>query len=326
MRAFTCPSCSTRLFFANLTCSCGAAVRYRPETDAFTRDGADCRNRAAIGCNWAAASNAGGLCRACAMTEVVPDAAASGNKALWSDAELSKRRVLVGFARWGWFAACDPGPRPRFHLLSESLANGSARVMMGHQAGLVTINVTEADHAVRVVRREAFKEPYRTMTGHHRHELGHFMFERLAGRLGFLPKFRAMFGDERADYAAALARHHAKGPPGDWRARHVSDYASAHPHEDWAESFAHLLHLTEIIDSFAAEGLGAADLPVGGYDPYGEADAGKLISLGVHLGIALNRVNRAMGLADIYPFVLSAAVRDKLAFVHGWMRVGPAQI
>jgi hypothetical protein len=322
MRAFSCPACQMRLFFANLTCICGVQVVYLHDSDRFARAVRPCRNRAAIGCNWEAAPNGGDLCAACAMTEVVPDHAAD-NKQLWSEAELSKRRVLAGMARWGWLASGDHGPRPVFHLLSEKVANGKTQVMMGHMSGLVTINVTEADDTVRVTRREEFNEPYRTMTGHHRHEIGHFLFERLARKPGFLTSFRALLGDERSDYGAALARHHAKGAPADWQRRHVTDYAAAHPHEDWAESFAHLLHLIEIIDSFAAEELRADILPPGDYDAYAEVDAEKLIVIGVGLGIALNHVNRAVGLPDIYPFVLHPIVRRKLAFVHEWMRKGP---
>jgi hypothetical protein len=105
-----------------------------------------------------------------------------------------------------------------------------------------------------------------------------------------------------------------------WNDCHVTPYASSHPHEDWAETFAHLLHLTDITDSFAATGMNAPELPIIRYDAYGEKDAKRLIIAGAGLGIALNHVNRSMGLADIYPFVLTPAVREKLAFAHRYMR------
>lgn len=191
---------------------------------------------------------------------------------------------------------------------------------MGHLEGVVTINVAEADPAIATARRENLDEPYRTMVGHFRHEIGHFMFERLSPREGFLDAFRALFGDERPDYGEALAAYHRCGPPQGWENACISAYAAAHPHEDWAESFAHLLHLTEIVDSaVSADVAGAAKVPQG-YDPYLETDAEALLTAGATLGIALNHVNRSMGLSDIYPFVHTPRIREKLAFVHSWIR------
>ncbi len=154
------------------------------------------------------------------MTEVIPDTTTPQNVALWADAELAKRWVLANLARWGWFTSSDDGPRPVFRLLSEQTSAGETAVTMGHADGVVTINVIEADPAERVRRRVELGEPLRTMIGHFRHELGHFFFTRLAERPEFLEAFRAIFGDERADYAAALQRHYADGPPADWRHRH----------------------------------------------------------------------------------------------------------
>ena len=192
---------------------------------------------------------------------------------------------------------------------------------MGHDDGLVTINVTEADHAERVRRREDLGERLRTMIAHFRHEIGHFFFfKRLGPQPGFTGSFRDIFGDERADYGAALERHYGSGPSEGWTDNHVTPYASSHPHEDWAETFAHLLHLTDITDSFVAAGFSAPDLPGGPYDAYGEDDAARLIHIGAALGIGLNHINRSMGLQDIYPFVLTPVTRQKLVFAHSWMR------
>jgi hypothetical protein len=159
-------------------------------------------------------------------------------------------------------------------------------------------------------------EPLRTMIGHFRHELGHFFFERFSEQADFPGAFRALFGDERADYAAALKKHYADGAPAGWQQSYISAYSSAHPHEDWAECFAHLLHLADIVDSFVASGLHSDTAPAPDYDPYAEPEADRLITFGADLGIALNHVNRSMGLADIYPFVLTPPIRQKLVFVH----------
>ncbi|MGG7564897.1 zinc-binding metallopeptidase family protein [Rhodovulum sp. DZ06] len=338
MRPLTCPACGARVFFDNLDCPCGAAVAYLPDADVFAllgdgdgaADGpaegaapaAPCANREAASCNWAADAP-GALCRSCAMTVVFPDLSVGENRALWVRTEAAKRRVLRGLGRWGWFTLADPGPRPEFHMLSEDTASGETRVMMGHLSGAITINVTEADPAERVARREAFDEPYRTVAGHFRHEIGHFLFERLAAEPGFSDAFRALFGDERADYGEALAAHHANGAPPDWAARHVSAYASAHPHEDWAESFAHVLHLWAILGGFVGEGLSAPCLPHPDYDPYAAEDGAEVIQAAGELCISLNAINRAMGIGDLYPFVLSETAREKLVFAHSWLRAGP---
>ena len=319
MRIFSCPVCGRRLFFGNLACTCGASVAFDPEAASYVPLAAPCANRDLIGCDWVA-EQPGGLCRSCIMTEVIPDTFHGENRWLWSRSEQAKRWVLASLARWGWFTDRDPGRRPVFHLLAESTATGSVPVSMGHAGGLVTINVTEADPTESVRRREALGEAARTMIGHFRHELAHFFFARLAGRDGFLDTFREAFGDERADYAKALDTYYRNGPAPGWEARHVTAYAASHPHEDWAESFAHLLHLTDITDSFLAAELRSASLPGPDYDPYAETDAVRLITAGAHLGLALNHVNRSMGLPDIYPFALTQAVRAKLALVHRWIR------
>ena len=126
---------------------------------------------------------------------------------------------------------------------------------MGHVQGVVTISVTEAEPVLSATRREALHEPYRTMIGHMRHEISHMLWWRLSLREDFLDAFREMFGDERMDYRAALQNHYEHGPPPDWRQRFLTSYASTHPHEDWAETAAHVLHLTDITDSFVAAGL-----------------------------------------------------------------------
>lgn len=318
MRIFTCPGTGETLFFQNTVSASGMVVGYDPDKAAFVTQFTPCANRARIACNWIA-EGPGGLCRACAMTEVIPDTSTPQNLALWGEAELAKRWVLANLSRWGWFTDADEGRRPVFKLLSEQTSAGEAPVSMGHADGVVTINVTEADPAERVRRRLELGEPLRTMIGHFRHELGHFFFERLSERAGFAETFRATFGDERADYAAALQRHYAQGAPAGWQQTHVSAYSTAHPHEDWAECFAHLLHLADIVDSFVASGLQAKSAPAPDYDPYAEQDADRLVTFGAELGIALNHVNRSMGLADIYPFVLTPPIRAKLAFVHGQM-------
>ena len=322
MRIFSCPTCEGALFFDNLTCGCGALVTFDPEAARFVPLDRPCANRAAIGCNWTASAPED-LCRACAMTEVIPQTGADDNAALWARAEAAKRWVLAGLARWGWLTDADPGRRPRFHLLSETVRSGEAPVVMGHAAGLVTINVTEADAAEIARRREDMGEPFRTMIGHFRHELAHYLFERLNEDPGTLAVLRGRFGDERADYGEALRRHYADGPPEGWAEAHVTPYAAAHPFEDWAETVAHLLHLTDLADSAEAAGLAMRGEPPAGWDAYGEADGTRLVQLAAGLGMAFNHASRSVGLDDPYPFVLNGAVREKLAVAHSHLSAGP---
>ncbi len=331
MELFRCPACGARLFFRNTRCGgCGAALAFDPDARVFLALGGDvalCANRAAIACQWRAdppaeGASEGALCRACAMTRTIPDPQAEDSAALWAEAEDAKRWVLANLMRWGLFGPKDPHPAPIFDMLAEK--PGEA-VTMGHADGVVTINVAEADPAIREARRAQLAERYRTMTGHFRHEIGHLLFTRLSGAPGFLDAFRALFGDERADYAAALQAHYAAPrdgnaapPPG-----FLTDYAAAHPHEDWAETLAHYLHLVDICDSAAHAGLGGLVLdPVGGaaFDAYESGPVTPLLDAAGALSVALNHVNRAMGLADLYPFVLTPPIREKLGFAHDWIR------
>lgn len=253
------------------------------------------------------------------MTTVIPDLSLNDSRANWAATESAKRWALDNLGRWNWFNSQDPGTLPEFHLLAE----GATPVTMGHADGVVTISIAEADPVVRVQRREAFDEPYRTMLGHMRHELAHLLWWRLSLSQDFVDAFRAMFGDEQQDYQAALEKHYSDGPPAGWEEHFLTSYASAHPHEDWAETTAHLLHLTDIADSFEATDLQSAQLPGHDWDPYAEMDSERLVSTAAALTISVNHINRSMGLTDLYPFVLSNAAREKLAFAHHWLRKGP---
>lgn len=320
MRLYTCPRCGTSVVFSNTQClSCGTLLQFDIAARAFVLHGAPCRNRTEIDCNWISDTGPGGLCLSCAMTETIPDTFAGENRELWAESELAKRRVLANLGRWGWFVPDDTGRRPVFHLLSEASRSGGHDVVMAHSAGAITINVMEADVVERVRRGEVLGEKLRTMVGHFRHEIAHFLFERLAERPGFLDAVRALMGDERADYAQALRRYYAEGPPPGWEAQHITRYASAHPHEDWAETVTHLLHLVDIVDGAVAMGWRSDLLDDPSYDAYAEPDAGRIIERGAYVGMAVNHINRSMGLGDIYPFVLTEGVRGKLAFAHGWL-------
>lgn len=312
MKIFVCPACGEPTYFDNTFCKCGQHILFDPATHTMLAEGTVCAHRQTIGCNWVAEED--GFCRSCAMTQTVPDIDAPENVGLWAKTEAVKRWMLENLSRWDWFSAADPGPRPVFILLSEQTRSGDARVVMGHDNGRITINVTEATEALRKERQARLGELYRTMIGHMRHEIAHFLFLRLSARDGFLDAFRDLFGDERADYGAALAVHYREPkPPGD---DYITSYATAHPHEDWAETTAHLLHLVDLLDSVAASGLAG---PAPDFEAYGDIDPDRLVVLAVEMALAVNHVNRAMDVPDLYPFVIRPPVRRKLAFVHHWL-------
>ena len=319
MQRLDCPSCGQRVYFHNTVCSCGTPLVFDPEAGRFAPDRNPCSQLEQLGCNWAAETEAG-LCRSCAMTTTIPDLSVAGNLELLAKSESAKRWVLANLARWRWFTDADQGARLQFHMLSEHAGQQQVNVTMGHDNGLITINVVEADDAVRVERQHQLGELYRSMIGHMRHEIAHFLFERLALLPGFLDDFRAMFGDERADYGQALQDHYANPQlPGD---QYISEYATMHPHEDWAETSAHILHLVDMTDSLMATGLTGPDIPLPGYDAYADSDGDHLLTVATAVALAVNEINRALDNPDVYPFVLSDTTRTKLKFALHWLSGG----
>ena len=138
------------------------------------------------------------------------------------------------------------GQRDPRGLAFEFLADPAAEQRGLTATACITINLpNRTPSASAGVTRSA--EPYRTLLGHVRHEAGHYYWDRLIDGTDRHDEFRAPFGDERDDYQAALQRHYASGPPADWQARFVTAYASAHPWEDWAETWAHYLHITDTL-------------------------------------------------------------------------------
>ncbi len=197
----------------------------------------------------------------------------------------------------------------------------------GHADGLITLDLAESDPAHREQMRVQMGEPYRTLLGHFRHEVGHFYFPLLAPEGGpEVERARAVFGDDREDYGAALERHYAEGPPADWPARFVSSYATMHPYEDWAETFAHYLHIRDTAQTAVAYGVRvagpspprrtAADAPALDFVPVTRRQGlRELLDDWLPLTYALNALNRSMGAGDLYPFVLSAPIIEKLELV-----------
>lgn len=316
--------------------NCSSQLGYLPRSDQMqalplntagaTPEFAQCANRHLIGCNWLCdGPGAAGLCLSCQRTTKIPFIGDQSKRKLWARLEVAKRRLFYALLKFGLPLKGDtPQTDLKFEFLGDHFhPNGKPkRVMTGHSSGLITINIAEADDAIREKTRTAMGEPYRTIVGHFRHELAHFYWDRLIAGRSVLAQYRALFGDERQDYAAALTTYYAQGPRADWAQYFVSAYASAHPWEDFAETWAHYFHMVGGLETAFAYGLNPQPLNPGGpvliqsANPYHEPDIGKLIAHWVPLTVAMNAMNRSMGNSDYYPFVLSRAAAEKLGFVH----------
>jgi hypothetical protein len=274
-------------------------------------------------CNWLVpADDANTFCLACRLNDVIPNLNDAKNLRRWSKLELAKRRCVYTLLRLGLPVLGAPDkqiPALRFRFLEDQ---PNDPVKTGHENGLITINVAEADEDERERRRLQLHEPYRTLVGHFRHESGHYYWDRLIAGSPNLARFRELFGDETAAYDAALREYYRQGPPADWATRTVTPYASSHPWEDWAESWAHYLHIVETLESAAAFDLRVKDDVVHKSGPLQikadrHLDFDQLILGWTPLVCALNAINRGMGLSDLYPFVISPPVVEKLRFIHG---------
>lgn len=267
-------------------------------------------------CNWVFPQNdTQTLCDSCKLNQTIPDLTVAGNIALWGRIEVAKRRLLYSL-RWLGLELGDNGdstqPGLRFALLADT---PQQHVITGHNEGLITLSIAEADDAERARVRESLGEPYRTLLGHLRHESGHYYWGTLIDKTAFHDRFRALFGDETIDYASAVARHYQEGPPEDWATSFISAYATSHPFEDWAESWAHYLHIRDTLQSARAYGFGvAADLSDSSRDC--SRDFASVVAEWVPFTLALNALNRSMGQPDIYPFALPPPSIAKLQFVH----------
>lgn len=318
MRAFTCEICGNLLAFENSVClRCGTQTGYAPERRTLVplnTGQVRCANAQRAACNWLVPACGPPLCESCALTRVRPADDDTAARLPFQLAEAAKRRLVFQLDELGL-------PRDADRLGFELLSSEREKVVTGHADGVVTLDLAEGDDAHRAELQRAMDEPYRTLLGHFRHETGHYYWTVLVDRTPALQAFRGMFGDERADYGAALAAHYDTGPPAGWEQSFVSAYATAHPWEDWAESFAHYLHMRDTLQTAAAFGVVVAgpDLPgqVLSAIPLDEPDDWNDLASTWHaFTLAMNAVNRSMGAGDLYPFVLAPAAATKLRFVH----------
>ena len=341
MKLFKCQNCGETLYFENTRCeACGLTLGYLPALEtlsALRPDGGMWTSLAAPGrryrycanamhevCNWLIPADiADQFCAACQHNRMIPDLTQPENLVHWRMVERAKHRLFYTLLKLRLplvSKAQDPNG-----LAFDFLADGPLPVFTGHDNGLITINLAEADDAERERRRHQMGEPYRTLLGHFRHEIAHYYWTQLVAKSPSLRQFRELFGDEQRDYGAALREYYANGAPADWPERFVSAYAGSHSWEDFAETWAHYFHMVDTLETANAFGLVIKMKPSQGmvtkidFDPL-EGDLNCLIEAWLPLTFAVNSINRSMGLHDLYPFVLSPPPIAKLAFVHERIR------
>lgn len=348
MQVFHCDHCEQLVFFENVHCvRCGHALAYLPDREtvgSLDQDGdgywrsplpqaRDRRYRLCANyrehdvCNWAIPEQDDSeLCTSCRLTHVIPDQTAPGNKEAWYKLEVAKRRLTHTLLRLRLplrNKTEDPEHGLAFEFKADLPPDADGvvdPVLTGHADGLITINIAEADDAERERRRVLHHEPYRTLLGHFRHEVGHYYWDRLIRNGDRLAGFRELFGDEQDDYAAALKRHYEPGPAADWQTRCISAYASVHPWEDWAETWAHYLHIVDAVETAHSCGLNLSprrkDEPSLKPSQAALKRFDRMLESWHSLTYVLNNLNRGLGMADPYPFILSTPAANKLRFVH----------
>ena len=348
MRVFTCDNCGQLVFFDNDRClRCDSPLGYvhqRRDLISLTEVAPDhlvdlgtpvrawqrCATRAVTGCNWLVPAGTGALCESCTLTRTRPADTDVEGMAELVRGEMAKRRLVFQLAELG----LPVSPRDEAAgqgLAFDLLSSAATKVITGHDNGVITLDLAEADDEHREHLRLQLNEPYRTLLGHFRHEIGHYFWPILVDQPDVLDACRVLFGDEREDYAAAIKLHYDE-PDDDqsWRGSFISRYATMHPFEDWAETFAHYLHILDTLQTAQSFGLGAAGSSDGHLDrqrrgapaarPDDSNSFGDVIDHWLELSYALNQINRSMGHDDLYPFVLAPGVIRKLAFVDHIVR------
>ncbi len=344
--------CGQAVFFDNLLCvRCSTDLGYHPtagdllsiestangqwrvvsegpqQGDVYTR----CANaEGPAQCNWLATDPASApFCIACSLNLTIPDLTLTDNAEHWARIEQAKRRLVAQLILLGLPVVSrklDAQQGLGFNFLRQT--PGGDPVMTGHADGVITLNVDEADPSHREKVRENMHEPYRTLLGHFRHESGHYYWDRLVRDSAWLEPVRQLFGDDRLDYQEALQKHYNEGSPADWNQHYISSYAATHPWEDWAETWAHYLHMTDTLNVALDYGFQVETLALQ-IDPFdssvlagcqaGDADPVDFLAFinrWVQLSSVLNVLARSMGMPDLYPFVLNVDSLRKLFLVH----------
>lgn len=345
MKLFACGNCNNTVYFENHTClKCSYPLGFDPKTLSVVTLKASsetpnefvdvknkksyyryCQNVQYGVCNWLVpAEQEGALCKACELTSTIPAIYIPENLKNWQLIEIAKRRLVYSLIRLNLpleSKSVDPVGGLTFQFLAESVPG---EVVTGHENGVITLNIKEANEVERTRHKLDLGENYRTVLGHLRHEIGHYYWDRLIMNSPFIQDYRNIFGDEQIDYATALQNYYSGTPMANWMDSYISMYATAHSWEDWAESFAHYLHVMDSLEtaySFGIEidpkGINDSALETDvNRNPYETERFDRIVKMWIPLSNAMNSLNRSMGHQDFYPFVISPAIEKKLTFIH----------
>ncbi len=290
-------------------------------------------------CNWMIpVEDSHPFCVACRLNQTIPDLSYPQNRDYWREIEQAKRRLLFTLLSLE-LPIMGREEDPQYGLAFAFLADRSLQsesefsddsaagnpILTGHNQGLITINIAEADADYRERMRQQMNESYRTLLGHFRHEVGHYYWYRLIFNSHWHSDFVRLFGDESRDYQQALKDYYDNGAPDNWQDSHISAYATAHPWEDWAECWAHYLHIMDTLETAQCSRLLPRNNPLSNMHRRNDQSLllvmqqmsiQDILGVWIDLSVALNNINRSIGLGDFYPFVISNSVMDKLAFIH----------
>lgn len=345
MKLYNCSHCGNALYFENSLClQCQHSIGFDPIQMAMitlaTENSIEfsdinndqvvyhyCQNSKHGTCNWLVLADQAPFCLACSLNRTIPKLSKAENLEKWKRIELAKHRLVYSLLRLQLPVQAKTGPKDNTGLAFDFMANVSRkkRIMTGHANGVITLNIEEADEAARVQNKLDLGEKYRTLLGHLRHEVGHYYWDVLIKDSPSLEKYRELFGDEREKYSKALKAYYKKGPAPDWNNAYISPYATSHSWEDWAETWAHYLHLMDTLETAHVFGIDIhpqlenkpQDMETEIYqDPYTIPDFDQIMKMWLPLTFAVNSLNRSMGHEDFYPFVIATPVIDKLRFIH----------
>jgi hypothetical protein len=360
MQLFKCSSCNQLVYFDNYYCeSCQHilgfdakkmqmvalnALPQMDEVDTKTQVLVEpntkqnykfCYNYQYKVCNWVIENHSEDVfCQACVFNRTIPNLSDDQYRERWHKIELAKHRLIYALLRWNLpkkNRKQNPEDGLAFDFKADPNCSDKPKVLTGHDNGLITLNIAEADDVERAMARNQMDEVYRTLLGHFRHEIGHYYWDVLISNSKYLDECRDLFGDDRLSYQDALDHYYQHGAPVNWMENYISAYATMHPWEDWAETWAHYLHIIDVLETAQSFGMSIKPkviednkldtehfmiLDVQLNNPYFAQDFEDIYQAWLPVSFAMNSLNRSMGQEDFYPFVINASVKEKLKFMH----------
>jgi hypothetical protein len=355
LKLFTCTCCSHPVYFENTIClHCKASLGFDPTLlkiislqnkaegifEKFDGDQTSigelykyCLNKQHSVCNWLIpAMEEESFCVACQLNQTIPNLNRPDQLEKWQRIEVAKHRLVYALLRFKLPIIPKPKDELRglaFDFKAQDPTPLAKRLLTGHKQGLITLNIEEADDVSRMMAQQQMDEVYRTLLGHFRHESGHYYWDLLVNNSSFHVGFQELFGNENINYAQALKSHYENGPNPNWQSNYISSYASSHPWEDWAETWAHYLHMVGALETGFAFGLtlhprilaaSGGEQTLIDMDPYRTNSFEEIMERWIPLSFMMNSLNRSLGLKDSYPFVINEAVKSKMAFIHSLIK------